>query len=72
MEIFIQGCANDMDIYDAWSGFIETGSVIDYLRYTSLRDAQKDNLPEYFRNNNESVFVQEDKNEADNGRTDNR
>ena len=61
-----------MDIYDAWSGFIETGSVIDYLKYTSLRDAQKGNLPEYFRNNNESTFVQEDKNEADNGRTDNR
>ena len=61
-----------MDIYDAWSGFIETGSVIDYLKYTSLRDAQKESMPEYFRNNNESTFVQEDKNEADNGRTDNR
>ncbi len=61
-----------MDIYDAWSGFIETGSVIDYLKYTSLRDAQKESMPEYFRSGNDGTLVQEDKNEDTDGRTDNR
>ena len=58
-----------MDIYDAWSNFIETGSVMDYLRYTSLRDS-KSNFPEYY--NDTEDYLQEDDNENLHGRTDNR
>lgn len=58
-----------MDIYDAWSNFLETGSVMDYLRYTSLRDS-KNNFPEYY--NDTEDYLQEDDNENLHGRTDNR
>lgn len=58
-----------MDIYDAWSNFLETGSVMDYLRYTSLRDS-KSNFPEYY--NDTEDYLQEDDNENLHGRTDNR
>ena len=58
-----------MDIYDAWSNFLDTGSVMDYLRYTSLRDS-KNNFPEYY--NDTEDYLQEDDNENLHGRTDNR
>lgn len=58
-----------MDIYDAWSNFLETGSVMDYLRYTSLRDS-KSNFPKYY--NDTEDYLQEDDNENLHGRTDNR
>ncbi|MEF2919125.1 MAG: hypothetical protein U0O22_01485 [Acutalibacteraceae bacterium] len=58
-----------MDIYDAWSNFIETGSVMDYLRYTSLRDS-KNNFPEYY--NDTEDYLQEDDDENLHRRTDNR
>ncbi len=58
-----------MDIYDAWSNFLESGSVMDYLRYTSLRDS-KENFPEYY--NDTEDYLQEDDDENLHGRTDNR
>ncbi|MEE0859667.1 MAG: hypothetical protein U0M12_09435 [Acutalibacteraceae bacterium] len=60
-----------MDIYDAWSNFLETGSVMDYLRYTSLRDAKEKNFPEYY-NREDDFDMQEDDDENLHGRTDNR
>ena len=36
-----------MNIYDAWSDFAESGSIIDYLRYASLKNS-KENFPEYY------------------------
>lgn len=59
-----------MDIYDAWSNFLETGSVMDYLRYTSLRDSKKD-FPEYF-NREDEFDMQEDDDEDLHRRADNR
>lgn len=59
-----------MDIYDAWSNFLETGSVMDYLRYTSLRDSKKD-FPEYF-NREDDFDMQEDNDEDLHRRANNR
>ncbi|MDP4120349.1 MAG: hypothetical protein Q8876_04740 [Bacillota bacterium] len=28
-----------MDQFDAWSVFLTTGSVLDYIRYTTIRDS---------------------------------
>lgn len=46
-----------MDEMDAWSSFISTGTVLDYLRYRAIRDSSKEFL--------------EESNEAYNRRTDN-
>ncbi len=59
-----------MDIFDAWSDFAETGSVIDYLRYASIRNS-KENFPEYYENEDDLEF-QEDDDETRHGRTNNR
>ncbi|HHZ06635.1 MAG TPA: hypothetical protein GX401_07620 [Clostridiales bacterium] len=47
-----------MDEMNAWSNFLTTGSVLDYLRYTTLRNAEK------------LEGTQEDENENQHGRTD--
>jgi len=59
-----------MDIFDAWSDFAETGSVIDYLRYASIRNS-KENFPEYY-NDEDDLDMQEEDDETLNGRTDYR
>lgn len=46
-----------MDEMNAWSVFLTTGAVLDYLRYTSIRNSKNDFL--------------EEGNEANNRRTDN-
>ena len=30
-----------MEIADAWQQFLQTGNVLDYLRYSALRNADK-------------------------------
>lgn len=59
-----------MNAYDAWENFLSTGSVVDYLRYTSLRDS-KVNFPEYF-NDDDDFDMQEDDDEDIHGRIDYR
>ena len=59
-----------MNIYDAWSDFAESGSIIAYLRYASLKNS-KENFPEYY-DDEEDFDIQEDDDEAFYGRTDNR
>ncbi|MEE1126408.1 MAG: hypothetical protein U0L18_10850 [Acutalibacteraceae bacterium] len=65
----LQGCV-DMNAYDAWKNFLETGSVVDYLRYTSLRDSQE-NFPEYF-SDEDDFDMQEGDDEDIHGRIDYR
>lgn len=57
-----------MNIYDAWSNFLESGSVLDYLRYAALKNSKED-FPEYF---DEDIDKQEDDDENIDGWTDNR
>ena len=30
-----------MEMMDAWTKFFQTGNVLDYLRYSAIRDAQR-------------------------------
>lgn len=41
-----------MDEMNAWSVFLTTGTVLDYLRYSAIRDSGKDFLEENNENNN--------------------
>ncbi len=45
-----------MRIYDAWSTFLETGSIMDYLQYTALKEQEemKEDFPEYYNNDAEA------------------
>lgn len=58
-----------MNIYDAWANFLESGSVLDYLRYAALKNSKED-FPEYFEDDTENT--QEDDDENIDGWTDNR
>lgn len=44
-----------MEIYEAWSTFSETGNIMDYLRYTALKEQEemKEDFPEYFKDGTE-------------------
>lgn len=61
-----------MNVYDAWQNFLDTGSVIDYLRYSALKNSREshEEFPEYF--DDDDFEMQEDDDENINGRTDNR
>lgn len=45
-----------MELYDAWSTFLETGSIMDYLQYTTMKEyaEMKEDFPEYFDENPET------------------
>lgn len=47
-----------MDELDAWLNFVTTGSVLDYLKYSSIKNSTQDNNP------------REEPNEIHHGRTD--
>ncbi len=36
-----KGRSDIMEIADAWQQFLQTGNVLDYLRYSALRNADK-------------------------------
>lgn len=56
-----------MDEMNAWSTFVTTGSVLDYLRYTSLRNAEHE-----FKNSTTAAGTQEEHHEDRYRRSDNK
>ncbi len=55
-----------MDALDAWNNFLSTGSVMDYLAYTSIHDAE---LSDAEKQENE---LSEDEYESEYGRSDHK
>lgn len=41
-----------MNETDAWKNFVTTGSVIDYLRYSSIKNGKESDIPQGAANEN--------------------